>query len=871
MGATHDEFTRFMHWLRQQESEADVRRVAKIIHRHIGTLIPTVRNGGQRPLVLTPFLRRSLDETSDVIDAAAPDVAAAPLPWTRLQKLVVGPFRGFRRAEEFDLSKSIVLFYGPNGSGKSSLCEALEFALLGDVEEASAKRIDSLQDYFDNFHERRHVAPKLWSTGAGDGTPVAPNAELLRFSIIEKNRIDGFSRLGARSPAQSGPLIATLFGLEAFDTFVNNFTTTLDRNLQLETPQQGALALKKAALERSVQNVENSDATLRAFDAEQEQIAVEFGQDCTFAQLLDMLGLSGQPGRLQAVVALLDEQIPALSDVTTAAVVGTRKSIRAKQDALTECNGKLAERAAQVSYRHLYRTVLALQSPDADACPACETPLDAVRTNPFTRATQGLDLLQDLAALEAEQAELQVQISQLVIELRTAVLTCDRLGVLNEAILEPLQTWARQPGQAPVLPAGLITSAVWRECLRAVRRLETRDQGIRERQAARDDLTVERTRLEGAKDQVGEIRGRRNQHLELIRLDRERIAGFDAQNADLILAAAQEAERYTYEIRIQDAYAGFLEMLKLYREGLPEVLLADLNETTRDLYNQFNADDHASDKLAKVTLPLRGGERIQVAFHGADNDHHDALKVLSEGHLRCLGLAILLAKNIKLNLPLLIFDDAVNAIDHDHRAGIRATVFGDPRLTAKQILVTCHSNEFIKDVQNQLPEGASKLYVLDHHAGDHQPRVQGGSDRHYLVRARERLADGDQRQCLASCRQSLENLTARLWKGLLNKEQDLGRMSLVLKSPTDRPELRNLTIELEKRIAKGFERGVLQGASWTSRHEGLKELLLIPEGHMAWLYLNKGTHDEEDREDFELGVVRQIVAALSKISATMAT
>jgi hypothetical protein len=64
---------------------------------------------------------------------------------------------------------------------------------------------------------------------------------------------------------------------------------------------------------------------------------------------------------------------------------------------------------------------------------------------------------------------------------------------------------------------------------------------------------------------------------------------------------------------------------------------------------------------------------------------------------------------------------------------------------------------------------------------------------------------------------------------------------------------------------------VLQGASWTSRHEGLTELLLIPEGHMAWLYLNKGTHDEEDREDFELGVVRQIVAALSKISATMAT
>jgi hypothetical protein len=48
MGATHDEFIRFLHWLRQQESDADVHRVAKIIHRHIDTLISTVRNGGSR-------------------------------------------------------------------------------------------------------------------------------------------------------------------------------------------------------------------------------------------------------------------------------------------------------------------------------------------------------------------------------------------------------------------------------------------------------------------------------------------------------------------------------------------------------------------------------------------------------------------------------------------------------------------------------------------------------------------------------------------------------------------------------------------------------------------------------------------------------
>ena len=83
-----------------------------------------------------------------------------------------------------------------------------------------------------------------------------------------------------------------------------------------------------------------------------------------------------------------------------------------------------------------------------------------------------------------------------------------------------------------------------------------------------------------------------------------------------------------------------------------------------------------------------------------------------------------------------------------YKDGLRATLFGDPRLRTKQILMTSHSNEFIKDIQNQLGQQTRKLYVLDH-----QPRVQGGSDRHYLIRAREHL---NQQNVLVpvSCRKS---------------------------------------------------------------------------------------------------------------------
>lgn len=65
---------------------------------------------------------------------------------------------------------------------------------------------------------------------------------------------------------------------------------------------------------------------------------------------------------------------------------------------------------------------------------------------------------------------------------------------------------------------------------------------------------------------------------------------------------------------------------------------------------------------------------------------YDALIVFSEGHIKCLGLAILLAKNIAQGCPVVIFDDVVNAIDDD-RDGIWRTFFEDGLLDGKQVIL----------------------------------------------------------------------------------------------------------------------------------------------------------------------------------------
>lgn len=862
MTAAHEEYGRFMQWLRATGATEDTRRIAKIVHSNLDVLIPTVNNGGQRATWLAPMLRNGLDATTPDIEVAHDDGTAATLPWTRLKKLSVGPFRGFRREEQFDLSKDIILFLGPNGSGKSSLCEGIEFALLGYVEEATVKRIDDLPGYFNNFHEGAYVAPQLWSAGDGDGVPVVPNPELLRFTIIEKNRIEGFARLASRPPAQAGLLIASLFGLDAFNTFVGNFTGDLDSKLKLATPKADALALKHAALATARTTIAGHGEALQAFDEEQEALAHGFEADLTYAQLLERLGMRGQDGRLQEINTALQEQIPAPSEVTVGFLVASRRALRAMLRELAQSDAGLARRAEDASFLDLYRAVHALQEEHAEACPACETPLTNVRRDPFEKATAGLELLQDLAELQVEQRQLKAMCLQGSRGLRDQLKNAHRIAPFADSGLQSLVEWLEHEEEEPVWTTGLLNPATWAVVLRKIQALEERDADIRMKQGRRSVLQAEAAQLEEVEEAVREIRTRRQQYEMQVVDAQTKIDGFDAANAELIAEVATEAVDRAVEVRIQEGYESYLGFIRDYRDGLPAGLLADLNETTRDLYNSFNPLDHPNDMLAEIALPQRGGERIMVSFSGSTAQSHDALAVLSEGHLRCLGLAILLAKNIKLGLPLLVFDDAVNAIDFDHRQGIRDTLFGDPRLREKQMVITCHSNEFINQVQQVLGQDASKLYILRHHDGDHQPRVSNGTDRHYLRRAIERLENNDQRQALASSRQALENLTAKVWKSLNKRDSDLAAINLLLRGPTGEPELRNMVDGLSTGMATGIAQGRLPGAAWIQRHEAFTELLALP-----WRYLNKGTHDG-DGEDFEVVLVQRMVDSVGKLSAS---
>ena len=256
----------------------------------------------------------------------------------------------------------------------------------------------------------------------------------------------------------------------------------------------------------------------------------------------------------------------------------------------------------------------------------------------------------------------------------------------------------------------------------------------------------------------------------------------------------------------------------------------------------------------------------EIAFQEQPKQFFDALHVLSEGHIRCIGLAMLLAKNLKENCPLLIFDDPVNAIDDEHRKSIRKTLFEDNYFSDKQILLTCHGEEFFKDIHNQLSaEDAKQIKSFTF-----LPRLDVShirvdfkcTPRNYIVAARDHFNRNQIRDALTTSRKALESLTKnKLWK-YVSKHGD-GNLCLKLRSSTSPIELRNLTDQLRSKIGKGD----FSDQSKSQVYDPLETLL----GSLEWGYLNTGTHEEQDIAEFDRHTVQTIIESLEKIDAALST
>jgi len=877
MATAKQDYVRFLRWLHgpQLAAPQNVRRFANMVHGDFDAVAETAPQRNARSTHLASLARRAMATTDVGMPQGQEEVQGTQWAWTRLRSLALGPFRGFVREEVFDLQRRVVLFYGPNGAGKSSICEAIERSLLGSVEEAGLKRLDDAA-YLRNIYAGRFVEPRLTVIGVDRReVPARANPDLYRFCFIEKNRIDAFSRIAQRPPAQRAELIATLFGMEKFNEFCNRFNEQIDPSLVVDARKQRELRGKQEALAQDRATAAGEAERLARHDAEDEAYAAAFRPETTLARLQEIIGTAEAPSRLAELNRLLDGVPGSVIGVDRATLVAGFGRADQAAGALSTTVRELQRRASQVSFRALYGAVAQLQGENADRCPACETLLDRVARNPFDKAREGLVELRELAELQDREERERVEVASASTELRALLAKLSgflaaegEAGTIVGRYLEALPARPESEGwwMGVYLPeAGQEgRPASLEQLLTVCSRVAAADQTTREQLQHRAALAAEREDLITRQRHIDQRRQARQSIVDDATAARANIEAFDAANARLIELAEQERLDILRDAPIRAAYDAYLRYLRRFRNELPGMLIAGLGDLARDLYNDFNRGDRDDDKLVHLYLPLTGDQRIELAFRSDPGRRVDALQVLSEGHIRCLGLAILLAKAANIGSPLLIFDDAVNAIDHDHRSGIKETIFAGDRFLETQILVTCHSSEFIKDARNAIPQqrrGDCQEYGLTHHEGDHHPRVHRDvPSSAYIDKARNDLDRFQLRDALASSRRAMELLSNKAWKWLVSHE--LGELRLTMHGPTAALNVRDLCDGIRIKLRESIR---FDHPSKQPLEAALEEILSA--SNLTWRYLNGGTHEGEDRDEFDRAEVELVVTRLERIDA----
>ncbi len=871
-----NEYNRFMQSF-DGDVPAEVCKLANIISSHLDEIIPLGTAAGRRvqKIVELSQLEFEVAPSECIVDIDADPANVNEV--SKLKSLTVGPFRGFAKSESFDLDSQIVLIYGPNGSGKSSFCEALEYGLLGTVEEAQSKRFRDARDYLKNAHTDVFEPPVIEAEVRGIVEPqnVISDEELFRFCFVEKNRIDNFSRIAAHLPARQTELISSLFGLDSFNEFVHGFSAQIDnRYIDLIGTKSENLTEKQQSLVGSNKTIEDSTQALSDLATNEQMLADKYHKDMLFGDFVIALGTPENPGEIQQLDDELSTPEPQLSLLKHGELIKARVSV---EQAIKELQGKeteLAESSEDLSYKNLYQSVIELKEVSSEKCPACNTPLEQSTENPFSAATSGLAKLEHLSELEEQRDEFRrAQLASIKSIHDILKKTCQHIGdknnpnplndylIGNELLLD--NVWWQN-----LFTIDKQEQSAWLELEQQVLKLEAQDEAILQERVKRQQKIDGLKELRELYVEVIKLQTSRQTLEDGIEVAKTAIASFDEDNAVLIKEVEQEKEIVIQNKSISVAYAGFVSLLNIYKDSLPNKLVADLGEQVVHLYNSFNRDDAPNQLLADLRLPVAPGDQIQISFVDEPDTYFDALHILSEGHIRCIGLAILLAKNLKEDSPLLIFDDPVNAIDDEHRDAIRRTLFEDGYFDNKQIILTCHGEEFFKDIQNLLGAErtrASKRLTFLPQLDEKHIRIDFHSTpRNYVLAAQERLERLETRGALEKSRQALEVLTkGKIWR-YVNRHGD-GNLSIKLRAPNAPIELRNLTEQLKKQLSRP-----------EFMHENKDDVLgevtkLLGENgdSREWRYLNKGTHEEDGRAEFDRIAVTRIVESLTALDSIL--
>ncbi|MBY0160202.1 chromosome segregation protein SMC [Cytobacillus firmus] len=836
--------------------------------------------GNKRAKLFNSLLENKWATVSSELKLTSTYNSIAPFPIKHLKKIEIENFRGFSNLFTHDFSKPYTLIYGTNGSGKTSFCEALEYSMLGYISEAESKRYDS-NKYIVNLVTGKGQKPKLTIIDNNDNEielTEAPSS--YHFCFIEKNRIDGFARISANTPSNQTEMLAALLGLEDFNTYVSGFTEKIENYIVIDEsagPKYKELIQKTRETDSERKIIETNKKHLLNLESEKEQLVKESKLEMTFGEIDTFL--HGGP-EIEGRLSQIDKEIQNISSIKyesnnldniTYSCNEIAQYLKEHKDLMEH----LEKSKSQISFKQLFTAIQELKITSNGKCPACLSPIENVVKNPFEHAEEKLIEFNELAIME-EKLEL---ISENIISRTTGLIRdidrkikfADELSLsvafdFSQHLLSEELKRSNINGKLIGVEQLIKEVALNQEALKILEELlnyknleystSTEKKGL---------LLTERERLQKLSAKLQQIQTKESTYKQLINTAEVKLSEFDKRNEFLLQEVENEKNIIEVNKEFVVAYNSFLSKLKKYNLELPGKLISNLNDLTKDFYNEINKHDSNFELLEKLELPKKPDDKIIVYFKDNPNQAADALLVLSEGHVRCLGLSLLLSKIVKNNINIIIFDDVVNAIDDDHRGGIRELLFNNPLLKNKQIILTSHAEEFIKDMENQLEKRQYDKLINRITFLPPENRIIRSDHKttsHYLTNAKHFLDRSQKRECLRFCRTALENINNSLWKKLGRTYNAL--ISVQMRQPKGMPDTMSTVQGLSKFIKELKKR---EGNSKFDRVIEIYDFLtgLQTVNNTAWNYLNKGTHEEEELHEFDILIVKKIYESLEEL------
>lgn len=831
--------------------------ISNIIWDNLDQIRSNRRANGMRNRVVSELIIQNANKLNTQADFQESEFESDSQLFTALNKLRVESFRGFRHEEEFDLSKNYTFIYGPNGSGKSSFCEALEYSLLGSIAEANKKRINT-EDYIRNVDSNRSEFPILTGSYDNEIKEIQPSPSLYEFCFIERNRIEGFSRITANAPSIRQEQLSTLLGLEDFNQFVSEFSSKInnERNTYID-----CVGVKAEKLKEKREEIKHVESLIK--DLEDEKVKIDEDKAALLNTYTDIETLKKLDEFLngddeeEGEIKNIESEILRLSGSDT---IKAERIYQAEKDVeelitLIDENKKKGEEVTRfkedLKLKNLYEAILSSSDDFSELCPACETPIYEkgqlmLVKDPFTNAKSKIQGLTDAIETEEEVDMIKEKIDELLKNLKAYSLEISEsakiLGISNQEKLKSLHTSLQYLTKDNIHEDHILYT--YQSILSTLKESYINyTSSMTESDKRKASLKEELRKLETDRNTVITLLSEYKSNEAKFKKYTDQIEKFTKDNKSLIEEVEQEKEIVEENIKFVGAYESLIRKLKDYNERLPASLVEDISNLALELYNMINQYDHEYDKLESLNLPTTSDEKISIKFNKGETQ--DALLVLSEGHLRCLGLSILLAKNIKNGLPLLIFDDVVNAIDDEHRRGIIDTLLSHEGLQDKQIIITTHGAEFMKNLENHIksdrvPEILQR-YNFQRSVDRKEIKVLPDDYKNYLEKAKRFLEVDDYTYCLDVCRKSLEQQVMSIWikyelkvsftstKGNI-KEYSLARLTeQVIRALESKIELRNIKNLLVK----------IRGTEESGNNQKF------------WNLLNAGVHEEIEREEFD--------------------